>query len=404
MHWYTLTPLDVLLFRDAKPFTPGQRAWAGSVFPPNGHALAGAVRSLLTAQQKIILRGPFLCRAKTLHFPRPLNYAGSQPLVPAPWLQEKDNQHHSCQMLWNRLHPAPLLLRDSNTSSSSKDEQKGYRQFLPVDQIASLLSGQQLSIENMRRGKDESPTPWYVESRPHNAIQSDTRQVKDEDGYFVENAIRLEDGWSLAIAVDDATHAELASKNTLLTLKLGGEGHRVLLSYCETLGDQWNRLQKLSQDNWKNAEAIHKDQPGSRNSRLLGYLTTHGVFERNHHGVATCQAWPWEWKLAHTVNKNQTSGPLVSVATDKPVPISCRFRDTKDPKQQGIPVTRRSSIPAPQVFAAPAGSVYYLEWPADLFQNQPKKTDKKRNIEVDNPVHNWRRLGYTEMLWMKYEV
>lgn len=30
MFWYTLTPLDVLLLRDAKPFTPGERAWAGS--------------------------------------------------------------------------------------------------------------------------------------------------------------------------------------------------------------------------------------------------------------------------------------------------------------------------------------------------------------------------------------
>jgi hypothetical protein len=30
MYWYTLTPLDVILLRDAKPFTPGERAWAGS--------------------------------------------------------------------------------------------------------------------------------------------------------------------------------------------------------------------------------------------------------------------------------------------------------------------------------------------------------------------------------------
>jgi CRISPR/Cas system CMR-associated protein Cmr3 (group 5 of RAMP superfamily) len=47
MYWYTLTPLDILLFRDAKPFTPGERAWAGSVFPPNGHAIAGAIRGVL---------------------------------------------------------------------------------------------------------------------------------------------------------------------------------------------------------------------------------------------------------------------------------------------------------------------------------------------------------------------
>jgi CRISPR-associated protein (Cas_Cmr3) len=46
IYWYTLTPLDVLLFRDAKPFTPGERAWAGGNFPPTGHAISGAIRSI----------------------------------------------------------------------------------------------------------------------------------------------------------------------------------------------------------------------------------------------------------------------------------------------------------------------------------------------------------------------
>ncbi|AIE73563.1 MULTISPECIES: type III-B CRISPR module-associated Cmr3 family protein [unclassified Synechocystis] len=42
--------------------------------------------------------------------------------------------------------------------------------------------------------------PWVAESRPHNAMESGTRQVKDADGYFVENGIRLKEHWSLAIA------------------------------------------------------------------------------------------------------------------------------------------------------------------------------------------------------------
>ena len=40
MPWYTITPLDTVLFRDAKPFAPGERAWAGSVFPPPSQAIA----------------------------------------------------------------------------------------------------------------------------------------------------------------------------------------------------------------------------------------------------------------------------------------------------------------------------------------------------------------------------
>ncbi len=61
MYWYTLTPLDIWLFRDAKPFTPGERAWAGSVFPPNGHTIAGALRGLLQSHHDLTLCGPFLC-------------------------------------------------------------------------------------------------------------------------------------------------------------------------------------------------------------------------------------------------------------------------------------------------------------------------------------------------------
>ncbi|MFS8902211.1 hypothetical protein NW845_12730, partial [Synechococcus sp. H60.2] len=43
MSWFVLSPLDVWMFRDARPFAPGERAWATSGFPPSGHTLAGAL-------------------------------------------------------------------------------------------------------------------------------------------------------------------------------------------------------------------------------------------------------------------------------------------------------------------------------------------------------------------------
>ena len=102
MYWYTLTPLDVLLFRDAKPFTPGERAWAGSVFPPNGHAIAGALRGLL-GKVEIKLIGPFLCRNQTLYFPRPLGFDKSTPLTPLVW----ESNSHLHQALWDESKPCP---------------------------------------------------------------------------------------------------------------------------------------------------------------------------------------------------------------------------------------------------------------------------------------------------------
>ncbi|MFM7351893.1 MAG: type III-B CRISPR module-associated Cmr3 family protein, partial [Microcystis aeruginosa] len=47
MYWYTITPLDVLLLRDAKPFSSKETAWAGSTFPPNSYTIAGALSALL---------------------------------------------------------------------------------------------------------------------------------------------------------------------------------------------------------------------------------------------------------------------------------------------------------------------------------------------------------------------
>lgn len=43
--WLFIEPLDILLFRDSKPFAAGEGFWARSVFPPNGLPLMGALRA-----------------------------------------------------------------------------------------------------------------------------------------------------------------------------------------------------------------------------------------------------------------------------------------------------------------------------------------------------------------------
>lgn len=372
-HWYKLTPLDVLLFRDAKPFTPGERAWAGSVFPPNGHALAGAIRGLLQTDQRIDLTGPFLCRNDQLHFPRPLNYVKDRPLVPVEWLSLPP------KLMWDQHMPMPLMTEEEPSSSKGAEEfeKDKLRQFLTADQVLKLLKREPLTKADWLCQKGENPEPWEVESRPHNSIEPGERTVKDSDGYFVENAIRLHTGWSLAIALDDDTHDRLQALGIPNVMRLGGEGHQVLIEHCQKLDEQWHTLQNQSQQHYEAAEMALSQDP--RQGRSLAYLVTPGVFERNQNGVATCRAWPWEWSLAHTVNKNQTPGPLVSVATDRPVPISSRH--LKD----------GNSVPAPQVFAAPPGTVYYLERPEGLFQDN-----------LGHKAHIWRQLGYSELLWIPY--
>ncbi len=366
MFWYTLTPLDVLLLRDAKPFSPGERAWAGSVFPPNGHSIAGALSALMNRSQgsKFRLTGPFLCwSGETLYFPRPLGFVGKTPLVPVDW-DERSHVHHA---LSDPHQPRPLVKPSWSKHPEDEDNagiEKKYRQYLPFEVVNEYLKTGEIDPNHWLVEHAGEDKPWTVETRSHNSIEDGKRQVKDADGYFVENAIRLYPGWSLAIGVD-------VEIDTPTTLRLGGEGHRVILQRCDHLSKQWETLQKLSQHNF------------NRGGKSLAYLVTPGVFERkekdNGKETAICQAFPWEWKLAQTANQNQTPGELVSFATEKAVAISCRFRD-KD-----------KSIPAPQVFAAPPGSLYYLKQPQSLFQD-----------DSNTKVHTWRQLGYSELLWIPF--
>ena len=362
MHWYTLTPLDVWMFRDAKPFSPTEGAWAGSVFPPSGHTIAGAIHSLLerdrasSKKPMFQLRGPFLCFKNELYFSRPLNFLNEALLKPIPW------QHDSpSQLVWDKRNPAPLL--PSSTEQNQASSNRTLRGYLSAESLLKLMQRKILSADEWYWDDLKSPEgkPWTLENRSHNSMQTGTRQVKEDDGYFVEKAIRFYEGWRLAIALDQ-------DLPTPTTVRLGGEGHQALLEAAPSLSERWQLLMDESESN------------RHRSSKSMAYLATPGIFERNVNGVAQCRAWPWEWNLAHCSNPNQNAGPLVSVATDKALPISGRFR------------YRETSRPAPQVFAAVPGTVFYLNQTDSLFQDNPEY--KK--------AHQYRKLGYSELLWMSY--
>lgn len=389
MYWYTITPLDVFLFRDAKPFTPGERAWAGSVFPPNGHTIAGALRGILREKKDLEITGPFFCspnqKETTLYLPSPLGFVGSIPLVPLAW----DEKSHLQQALWDRLKPSPLVKPTppkKNDSEQKEEEEEDlppgqyYRKYLPASVVAKYLETGRIDKKDWLTENKDEEKPWLTETRPHNAIQPGTRQVKDADGYFVENSIRLRTNWSLAVGVNCEIDMGI--------IQVGGEGHRALLRRCDPLETQWEELTELSKANFQ------------KGGKCIAYLVTPGVFERTRQQEkqgdkqAVCRAWPWEWNLAHTVNANQKVGPLVSVATAKAVPISGRIRDTKNSEKNSTSTKYRPSIPAPQVFAAAPGSLYYLEEPATLFQD----TDAAKSH-----VRRWRQLGYSQLLWISYQ-
>ncbi len=372
IYWYTISPVDILLFRDAKPFTPGERAWAASIFPPSGHAIAGAIRS--TIDKEIELIGPLLCYHHTLYFPRPLNFVDGDRLIPLDW---HPNHPLKGQIICDDTQPNPLVKQrtkppDKPDEEQQEQQERKYRQYLPVDTIESFLKTGSIAKESFivpkleAKDLDSEQKPWKTETRSHNSIDPSTKQVKDEGSYFIENAIRLLPNWSIAIGLNiDISTPEV--------IRLGGEGHRAILQQCPDLAIQWDTISQLSAENFKSE------------NRSLAYLITPGIFERTQNKRALCRSYPWEWKLAHTSNPNQTPGNLVSVATEKAIPISGRIRDGKD----------NTSIPAPQMFAAPPGSVYYLKQPQALFGvvEETKAAMRVRDLQ---------KLGYSRLLWAKY--
>lgn len=383
IYWYTIDPLDVLIFRDAKPFTPGERAWAASQFPPSGHTIAGAIRSIIG--DKIAAIGPLFCYQDTLYFPRPLNFVKANRLVPMAWERDKSKQQRHPlygKIISDLAQPSPLIKEiNHDLSQHLRDEERDelagikYRQYLPSDAIVSFLKTGTIARELLIAPPTEvadlnsEQKPWTTETRSHNSIESGTRQVKSSDGYFVENAVRMLPKWQIAIGLN-------VDIPTPTVMRLGGEGHQVILARNIELDLQWETISQLSSENFKSTQ------------KTLAYLISPGIFERNQHGRAICRGYPWEWKLAHTDNPNQTPGNLVSVATEKAIPINGRIR-----------VDDKSSIPAPQMFAAPPGSVYYLERPQQLFGDE----EPPAAATAAQKVRELRQLGYSKLLWTKYQ-
>jgi CRISPR-associated protein Cmr3 len=298
-------------------------------------------------------------------------------------VKSKEQRHPLYGKIISDLTQPSPLIKELNTNSpqnrqdEERDELAGikYRQYLPVDAIESFLQTGNIARESLIAPPTEvadlssEQKPWTTETRSHNSIESGTRQVKSSDGYFVENAVRMLPKWQIAIGLN-------VDIPTPTVMSLGGEGHQVMLARNIKLDSQWETISQLSATNFNS------------NQKTLAYLISPGIFERNQHGRAICRGYPWEWKLAHTDNPNQTPGNLVSVATEKAIPINGRIRGDD-----------KSSIPAPQMFAAPPGSVYYLERSQPLFGEE----EPPAAATAAQKVRELRQLGYSKLLWTKYQ-
>ncbi len=295
MNWYAIEPLDVLLFREAKPFVPGEGSWAKGQFPPMPVTVFQALRSLLDfygsnkkdKQRNLKFIGPFLMDDKQqLWLPTPKDLLAIKTKPETSEETPEDDLDEEIDN-WDRTLCFQPMTREAM-------EQFGFdRDKLPpmvtpninqnefIGRLHSWISAEALSkyLRGETLTKDEKqkyfhPDPWSVQIMPHIHLKSGERQVQEEEGYFTEVAVRLHSGWKLVAGMSHEF------KKTEV-VRLGGEGHRALVSPLPDF-KQWQPL-----------ESFTERKKDSNKDSYFAYLLTPGLAEKK---TAVYGVYPKNWQ------------------------------------------------------------------------------------------------------------
>jgi len=394
--WYAIEALDVLLFREAKPFSPGEGAWAKGMFPPMPTAVFQALRSVTKTDkttEKLEFMGPFLLRetsiSQELWLPTPKDLLCVRERSDNP---DENPEYDKIEQLdeWFRLVCLQPLSLESPVwkyvccGSASLEENhllpmipppiadnadicdslsvRGKNEWIcgrpkPWMKVGALI--QYLKGESLYNPQDFHDDPWSVQVLPHIKMQTNQRQVQDEDGYFTEVAVRLHTGWKLVAAINTTLESSV--------VRLGGEGHRALVSPLESLPD---------------CDAIEEFmRPSSHRNKA--YLLTPGLApidpEKFIYGIC-----PGVWRES-----------LLSCASDRPILWGGKSRHTATPM-------------LPQRAFVPPGTVYlFKQGMNEVSRLLPEKSpvpDSKQSTEREFD-HKWLEtlisLNYGILLWSR---
>jgi CRISPR-associated protein Cmr3 len=388
MHWYAIEPLDVLLFRDCKPFSPGEGSWAKGLFPPMPITVFQALRSLLPKadnQQQRIQRdlsflGSFLVDDQnTLWLPTPKDLVCLYPkghnrkIAGDDWseikrLQPADSSHPA----WEHLAFAetPMVLTEKWNGTIGQPQS-----WVKADALFRYLQG-----ENNYQKEDFCSHPWDMQVLPHIHMQTNTRQVRDSEGYFTEVAVRLKPGWKFIAAINIEIRAGV--------IRLGGEGHRAMVSKLEPDETLEKHLQFLEKsDRHEQLEFLHKsDEKSDRPSVFnFAYLLTPGLAQVD---TALYGSYPNTWKEI-----------LQGCATDRALlwggVSTMRKREDDDIGEFAL---------LPQRAFVPPGTVYVFreDIPEDIPEDKQPK-DQQLIPEFTEQEKRWlttfQQLNYGKLLW-----
>ncbi|KAB8313873.1 CRISPR-associated protein [Tolypothrix campylonemoides VB511288] len=367
MYWYAIEPLDVLLFREAKPFSPGEGSWAKGQFPPLPITVFQALRSALDKYEEknrdLEFFGPFLLDTNnTLWVPTPKDLLAVKTKLPPDQETSEDDlddktddwdRTERLQRAKQQVKAWKHLCFDSNelppmvTPSIDKNEFIcGPQAWMTADALSQYLKG-----ENLDTPQDFHDNPWSVQILPHIHMETGTRQVRDEEGYFTEVAIRLHSGWKLVAGVN-------YKLDEPCVVRLGGEGHRALVSPLPDF------------QHWEKLAAYEKPTDTSN----FAYLLTPGLAEKQ---PAVYGVYPTSWK------EN-----LVGCVSDRALlwgGVSTIERKNQQEKEFAL---------LPQRAFVPPGTVY-------LFEKIPEQADYLLPTTGGNWLTTFQQLNYGKLLWGK---
>ncbi len=392
-NWYKIEPLDTLLFREAKPFSPGEGAWAQSLFPPMPSTVFQALLTLDDPDRALKKKGtkerdhhfigPLLCKgSETLWVPTPKDLCCMRTLPEGETYKEPGKTSLESDE-WKKLNVSSVAqLQPSNWKMIAQrlpplvpphnpDEPRLVYCGVPQPWMKLTALLKYLKGDCHFTAKDFKKNPWKKQVLPHIHMQSsDSRQVRDTQGYFTEVSIRLKAGWSFVVGLNRTLKVQDGT-----IIRLGGEGHRAIVSAFPD--------SDLSQT------LANYEQPKTNQAKPLAYLLTPGLALTGQN-AATYTARPEVWN-------NVLSG----CATDKPVLAGGTSQVTRKIYQNGSsPKTRQEFAVLPQRAFVPPGTVYH-------FSSTPDESNSWRLLPELQPgdrqpcLKTFETLGYGLLLWGK---
>ncbi len=237
--WLLVDPLDVLMFRDGRPFNAGENNAAQSLFPPSAFTVQGMLRALYIEQSDIKWAGAITDPRIIEAIGTPDDLGGFR--MGGPYLVRRTGN------AYERLFPFPADLVG--------DGRGRWRVPSPVEDLQVRVDG--LSLHGLDVDPDEEAPDrplWltesdlydYVEGRSVEGVEQeelfcyeyrtgigiDQTQRSVSDGLlYAAKFVRLQTDVALVVWLpDDSPLAPLFANSQHHTMRFGGEGHMAVIS------------------------------------------------------------------------------------------------------------------------------------------------------------------------------